>query len=111
MDVRTSSYNIALSINRMAQENRIAATEEGQECLDRAQAILYAETALRQICTQELADACLTSMAENAFEIGQLVHKLFNQSQAILCYNEHEMFSPWVVIPIASAFTLVALPA
>lgn len=111
MDVRTSSFNIALSINRMAQENRIAATEEGQKCLDRAQAILHANMMLGEICTQELADACLSSMAENAFEIGQLVQNLTNQGQAVLCYNEHEMFAPWVSIPMASAFTLVALPA
>lgn len=111
MDIRTSSYNIALSINRMAQENRMAITDEAQECFDRASAILEAENVLRGICTAELADACIASMAENAFEIGQLVQSLASQNMAILCYNESDMFAPWVSVPMASAFTLVALPA
>lgn len=111
MDIRTSSYNIALSINRMAQENRLAITDEAQECFERASAILEAENILRGLCTEELAEACLISMAENSFEIGQLVQSLATENKAILCYNEPDMFAPWVAVPMASAFTLVALPA
>ena len=111
MDVRTSSYNIALSINRMAQENRLAPVPAAKECMDRAQAILHADLALRELCTQELADACLLSMAQNAFEIGQIVQEMAASGNAILGYNEPDMFAPWVAIPMASTFTLVALPA
>ena len=111
MDVRASSYNIALSINRMAQDDRLAETPATVECLDRAYAILETEQILRGLCTQDLADACIASMAENAFEIGQIVRELASRGNATLVFNEPEMFAPWICESMASAYTLVALPA
>lgn len=111
MDVHLSSLNIALTLNRMAEQNRLAETYEASECMDRAAAILQAHMILKELCTEELAEECRTSMAENAFEIGQTIHQLAESGKAILCCNESDMFAPWVSIPMASAFTLVALPA
>lgn len=107
MDVRISSARIAASIMDMRREGRIAMSRATTQAIESAVAVLHMDAVLGVVCGADLHDELVPRMAENAFEIGQIVRELNARGLVDLVGTEADMFAADIVEGIACGFELI----
>jgi hypothetical protein len=108
MDMRIHALGTASILLSIRDQGRLALSQASTQAIARAEAIVEGDRVLGTVCTQDLHDAIVPQMAENAYVIALLCQDLDGMGLIEIVGEESLFFSPVAVEMSAAGFSLVS---
>jgi hypothetical protein len=108
MDMRIHALGTARILLSIRDHGRLALSQAATQAIARAEAIVEGDRILGAVCTQDLHDAIVPQMAENAYVVALLCQDLDGMGLIEILGEETLFFSPVAVEMSAEGFSLVS---